>query len=106
MVTEFKNIPELGGIQIEVTGSGGSPNVNSGELFRAIQSMANAMAMQINQIPEQSRPAEINISFGVKLLSSGKCAISLSDTSVNFNVSMKWSGESSGLFNGYLPSSV
>lgn len=96
---DYKNFFESGGLKIEVEdGSGGTANAYVGDFLGSIQSIAAAIVTQVNQFPQDQRPDEIQVTFGLKALSTGGFAISYEADSANFKISLRWGAAEGGSF--------
>lgn len=94
-MTEFVNfLPYSGTILIEVDGRPLYGGGYSEQLAQAIQAVSSAV---MNQVGEQNKPSEVQISFGLKALGTGALAISAGDTAANFRVMLKMGGSSPGI---------
>lgn len=103
-MAEYRSFFDSSGrVRIEVEGSGGSSSSYAGDLMGALQGVAETIASQMSGIPEEQRPTEMSVSFGLKALGGGGFAISLSEDQANFRVSMKWGEETNALLDNSMP---
>lgn len=73
---------------VEAGGKGG----NLAASFRTITEVALACSEAVGQLPEEKKPSEIEVTFGLKALSSGKLAVTVNEPNANFKVRLKWGG--------------
>ena len=105
MATNRNFFESSSGLKIEVEGaSGGSSNSYLAPYLDAIGSIASVTAAQINRIPEDQRPNEVEITYAIKALRDGGFAVAAGNSG-NFKVSLKWSAseENGGGLLGNLP---
>jgi len=72
--------------------SGGGGGGGLTELFGAITQIAGACADALARLPEQKRPGEIKLAFGLRALDDGSLAVALDPAAANFAVTLTWSG--------------
>jgi hypothetical protein len=83
-------------VQIEADGPGpGTSNAYEGDVVAALEGVAAAIAAPIAAMPEDRRPGELTVAFGLKALADGGCAITLDPDAANFRISLSWKAEPS-----------
>jgi hypothetical protein len=95
MATTFRQFTTgSSSIAVEVQDLGGSL-ANPGDLVSLVQPIRDVVALvatQFGQMPQEARPSELQITFGLKGLSNGQIAISLGD-STNLQIQLTWNGK-------------
>lgn len=83
-----------GTVNIEVSEEDGPSGAKDlSEVARIVAAMVEALGTELNNLPEDKIPGEIDVSFGVVALGRGAAAISLNEEKANFRIRFKWSGE-------------
>lgn len=93
-MAEYKTFHSNAGsvtIEVEASDNGGSRSNNLQDLMRVIQDIAIVSIDELQKIPDDKRPSEFELSFGLKGLSEGGVAVSLDESKANFHIKMKWS---------------
>ncbi len=89
MTTTISDLDTSGSIRIEVDGPESRGNYNS-EFVRAVQTMAAIISGLVSQMPEEQRPQEFSLNFGLKALPTGGFAVSLGTEEANFTLALTW----------------
>lgn len=83
---------KAGALLIEVENYGSeSSSIEIRQLLDALQGIADIGGEGMESLPKEKRPAELELSFGIKALSNGQVAICLDETEANIKVRLKWS---------------
>lgn len=88
-----------GNLLIEVSGQEGASGEYSGAYLDALRTLARTTASQIQSLPQEQRPTELEVSYGLKALDNGGFSVGIGND-VNFRITMKWKsdeGEGGGL---------
>jgi len=91
-MAEYRMFPSSGrSVLVEVdAGSGGSASGLT-ELFGVIAEVADACGDALSRLPDQKRPAEMQVAFGLRALTDGSMAVPLDTAQANFAVTVTWS---------------
>jgi hypothetical protein len=93
-MAKYKEIygSKAGAILIEVDDYGSeSSSIEIRQLLDALQGIADIGGEGMESLPKENRPAELELSFGIKALSNGQVAICMDETDANIKVKLKWS---------------
>jgi hypothetical protein len=91
------------GLKIEVEGTSSSPESYLSLLLTDIRSIVSSLASEVKGMPDDARPDEMEVSFGLRALSSGGFAVVFDQGSANFKVNVKWGGEGAGGLGAMMP---
>lgn len=79
-------------LEVDTGGAGAAGGGSLADIMSVVEDIALAALDRLNRLPEEKRPSEFEIRFGVKGLSNGGVAVTQTPENANFQIRMKWGG--------------
>jgi hypothetical protein len=100
----YRSLLESGDkVKIEVDGEATGTGLYMRDICTGITRLAKSLAEETSKIPNEQKPSGFTVSFGLKALSDGSVAVTLSPSSANFKVTLNWSADSGAFDTDRIP---
>lgn len=99
----YANFGSSAPLRIQLDQKQGSSRDYQADLAAALTRVVSEIAGQVQQLPADKKPTELQIEFGLRALGEGGYLIVNDPTQSNFRITAKWGGDEGGSLLSNLP---